>query len=319
MKAIRAREYGPPDRLRVEEVDLPVPADDQVLIRVHAAGLNAMNYLLLNGTILFRPFFGMRRPKEPRVGADVAGVVESVGGNVTSFKPGDEVFGVARGALAEFACAPADKIALKPANASFVEAAAIPVAALTALQGLRDKARLQPGQKVLINGASGGIGTYAVQIAKWMGAHVTGVCSTKNVEMVRSIGADHVIDYSRDDFVKNRERYDVLADIIGNRSLSDCRRVIKPNGTFLNIGVREKRRLVPRLVGILAMSPFVSQNLGLFMARMTPADLNVLKDLHESNRVRSVIDRTYPLSRAPEALTYLKQGHARGKVVVEIP
>jgi NADPH:quinone reductase-like Zn-dependent oxidoreductase len=318
MNAILAREYGSPDRLRLEEVDKPIPADDQVLIRVHAAGLNALNYLLLNGTIMFRPFFGIKRPKDPRVGADVAGVVEAVGRNVTSFKPGDEVFGVARGAIAEFACAPADKIALKPANASFVEAAAMPVAALTALQGLRDNAHLQSGQKVLINGASGGIGTYAVQIAKWMGAEVTGVCSTKNVELVRSIGADHVIDYTRDDFVKHEDRYDIFADIIGNRSLSDCRSVIKPKGTFLNIGVKEKRRLLPRLIGIVALSPFVSQNMGLFMARMTQADLNVLKDLYESKRVMSVIDRTYQLSEAPEALTYLKQGHARGKVVISI-
>ena len=318
MKAIRAREYGLPDRLRLEEVDKPVPKDDEVLIRVHAAGLNALNYLLLNGTLLFRPFFGMKRPKDPRVGADVAGVVEAVGRNVTSFKPGDEVFGVARGAIAEFACAPADKIALKPTNASFVEAAAIPVAALTALQGLRDKAHLQRGQNVLINGASGGIGTYAVQIAKWMGADVTGVCSAKNVELVRSLGADNVIDYSRDDFVKSAERYDVFADIIGNRSLSDCRSVIKPKGTFLNIGVKEKRRLIPRLLGILALSPFVSQNLGLFMAKMTTADLNVLKELFESKKLTSVIDRTCPLSEAPQALSYLKQGHARGKVVIAI-
>jgi NADPH:quinone reductase-like Zn-dependent oxidoreductase len=170
----------------------------------------------------------------------------------------------------------------------------------------------------LINGASGGIGTYAVQIAKWMGAEVTGVCSTKNVELVRSIGADHVIDYTRDDFVKHEDRYDIFADIIGNRSLSDCRSVIKPKGTFLNIGVKEKRRLLPRLIGIVALSPFVSQNMGLFMARMTQADLNVLKDLYESKRVMSVIDRTYQLSEAPEALTYLKQGHARGKVVISI-
>jgi len=318
MKAVLAREYGPPDRLKVEDVDKPIPKDDEVLIRVHAAGLNALNYLLLNGTLLFRPFFGMKRPKDPRVGADVAGVVEAVGRNVTSFKPGDEVFGVARGAIAEFACAPADKIALKPTNASFVEAAAIPVAALTALQGLRDKAHLQRGQNVLINGASGGIGTYAVQIAKWMGADVTGVCSAKNVELVRSLGADNVIDYSRDDFVKSAERYDVFADIIGNRSLSDCRSVIKPKGTFLNIGVKEKRRLIPRLLGILALSPFVSQNLGLFMAKMTTADLNVLNELYESKHVASVIDRTYPLSEAPQALSYLKQGHARGKVVIAI-
>lgn len=319
MRAVLAREYGSPDRLRIEDVDIPTPKDDEVLIRVRAAGLNALNYYMIRGTLIARPFFGLRRPKEPRVGADLAGVVEAVGRNVTSFNPNDEVFGVARGALAEFACAPANKIALKPVNASFEQASAIPVAAITALQGLRDRAHIQRGQKVLINGASGGIGTYAVQIAKWMGADVTGVCSTRNVELVRSLGASRVIDYTREDFTKGEERYDVLADIIGNRSLSDCRRVMTRKGVFLNIGVRDQRRLVPRLAGILASSPFVSQDLRLFMAKMTQDDLNVLKELFESNHLISVIDRTYTLDEAPEALTYLKEGHARGKVVVTVP
>jgi NADPH:quinone reductase-like Zn-dependent oxidoreductase len=318
MKAIRAREYGGPDILRLEDVDSPVPGDDEVLIRVRAAGLNALDYYLFRGTLIARPFFGLRRPKEPRVGADVAGVVDAVGRNVTSFKPNDEVFGVARGALAEFACTPASKIVMKTPAASFEQAAAMPVAAITALQGLRDKAHLQPGQKILINGASGGIGTYAVQIAKWMGAEVTGVCSTRNVELVKSLGASNVIDYTRDDFTKTKERYDVFADIIGNRSLSDCLRVMTPKGTFLNIGVREVRRLVPRLTGILVSSLFVSQNLGLFVARITPEDLNVLNELIESKQMTSVIDRMYPLSEAAEALTYLKKGHARGKVVITL-
>ncbi|HUQ17988.1 MAG TPA: NAD(P)-dependent alcohol dehydrogenase [Gemmatimonadaceae bacterium] len=319
MKAVLAREYGAPDRLRVEDVDIPTAKDDEILIRVRAAGLNALNYYMIRGTLIARPFFGLRRPKEPRVGADVAGVVEAVGANVRTFKPSDEVFGVARGALAEFACAPSNKIALKPVNASFDQAAAIPVAAITALQGLRDRAHLQRGQKVLINGAAGGIGTYAVQIAKWMGADVTGVCSTRNLEMVRSLGASHVIDYTREDFAKSTERYDVFADIIGNRSLSDCRGVMTRKGVFLNIGVRDERRLVPRLVGILASSPFVSQDLGLFMAKMTQTDLTVLKELFESGNMTSVIDRTYPLAEAPAALMYVREGHARGKVVVRIP
>ncbi len=317
MKAILAREYGAPDRLRLENVDTPVPNDDEVLIRVRAAGLNALDYYMFAGTfMLLRPFFGLRRPKDPRVGADVAGIVEAVGRNVTSFKRNDEVFGVARGSLAEFVCAPATKIALRTSAATFEQAAAMPVAALTALQGLRDKAHLQPGQKVLINGAAGGIGTYAIQIAKWMGAEVTGVCSTRNVELVRSLGAGKVFDYTREDFTKSEERYDVLADIIGNRSLSDCRRVMTPKGTFLNVGVRDSRRLIPRLAAILVSSPFVSQNLGLFMARMTPEDLKVLNELFESGQLTSVIDRTYPLSEAGEALSYLKEGHARGKVVI---
>lgn len=317
MKAILAREYGAPDRLRLENVDTPVPNDDEVLIRVRAAGLNALDYYMFAGTfMLLRPFFGLRRPKDPRVGADVAGIVEAVGRNVTSFKRNDEVFGVARGSLAEFVCAPATKIALRTSAATFEQAAAMPVAALTALQGLRDKAHLQPGQKVLINGAAGGIGTYAIQIAKWMGAEVTGVCSTRNVELVRSLGAGKVFDYTREDFTKSEERYDVFADIIGNRSLSDCRRVMTPKGTFLNVGVRDSRRLIPRLAAILVSSPFVSQNLGLFMARMTPEDLKVLNELFESGQLTSVIDRTYPLSEAGEALSYLKEGHARGKVVI---
>ena len=318
MKAILAREYGGPDRVTLEDIDRPVPKDDEVLIRVRAAGLNALDYYLMRGTYVMRPFFGLTRPKQPRVGADVAGVVEAVGRNVTSFKPGDEVFGVARGSLADFVVAPVGKIVIKTKAASFEQAAAVPVAALTALQGLRDKAGLRPGQKVLINGAAGGIGTYAIQIAKWMGAEVTAVCSTRNIELVRSLGAEKVIDYTREDFTKSAERYDVLADIIGNRSLSECRRVMTPKGTFLNVGVRETRRLVPRLVGILVSAPFVSQHLELFMARMTPDDLSVLNDLLEAGHITSVIDRTYPLNEAGAALSYLKKGHARGKVVVTV-
>lgn len=245
-------------------------------------------------------------------------MVEAVGRNVTSFKPGDEVFGVAKGALAQLACTPASKIAMKTPTANFEQCAAMPVAALTALQGLRDRAHVQPGQKVLINGASGGIGTYAVQIAKWMGADVTGVCSTRNVELVKSLGASRVIDYTREDFLKSKERYDVFADIIGNRSLSDCRRVMTRNGVFLNIGVRDSGRLIPRLAAILASSPFVSQKLALFVAHATPEDLKLLSELVESNHVKSVIDRTYPLDQSGDALTYLKQGHARGKVVISM-
>jgi NADPH:quinone reductase-like Zn-dependent oxidoreductase len=317
MKAILAREYGEPGRLRLENVEAPVPKEDEVLIRVRAAGLNALDYYLFAGSFaLLRPLTGMKRPKEPRVGVDVAGVVEDVGANVTSFKKNDEVFGVGKGSLAEFVCTPASKIVVKSPAVSFEEAAALPVAAITALQGLRDKAQLQPGQKVLINGASGGIGTYAIQIAKWMGADVTAVCSTKNIDLVRSLGANSVVDYTKADFTKSSERYDVLADIIGNRSLSDCRRVMTRKGTFLNIGVRDSRRLIPRLAGIFFSAPFVSQNLGFFIARITTDDLKVLNDLLASKRMTSVIDRTYPLVEAGEALSYLKLGHARGKVVV---
>ena len=319
MKAIRAREYGEPNRLRFEDVETPVPGADEVLLRVRAVGLNALDYYMFSGSfMMLRPFFGLARPGESRVGTDVAGVVEDVGENVRSFKRGDEVFGVARGALAEFVCTPASKIRLKTSAATFEQAAALPVAGLTALQGLRDKAHLQPGQRVLINGAAGGIGTYAVQIAKWIGAEVTGVCSTRNLDLVRSLGAAKVIDYTREDFAKSMDRYDVFVDIIGNRSLLDCLRVMNPKGTFLNIGVRDSRRLFPRLAGILAMSPFVSQKMGLFIARMTTGDLHILNELLETKRITSVIDRTYSLREAGEALSYLKEGHARGKVIITV-
>ena len=319
MKAIRAREYGSPEQLRLEEVDIPAPKDDEVLIRVRAAALNALDYYMMGGEFMvLRPFFGWKRPKDPRVGADVAGIVEAVGANVTSFKKNDEVFGVARGSLAEFVATPANKIAHKSANASFEQAAAMPVAALTALQGLRDKARLARGQKVLINGAAGGIGTFAIQIARSMGAEVAAVCSARNVDLVRSLGATRVFDYTREDFTRSTERYDVFADIIGNRSLSECRGVMTPKGTFLNIGVRDGGRLIPRLTELLLSKPFVSQNLSMFVARMTPDDLNVLSEMIEAKSITPVIDRTYPLNQAGEALAYLKEGHARGKVVVTI-
>jgi NADPH:quinone reductase-like Zn-dependent oxidoreductase len=319
MKAIRAREYGSPEQLRLEEVDIPAPKDDEVLIRVRAAALNALDYYMMGGEFMvLRPFFGWKRPKDPRVGADVAGIVEAVGANVTSFKKNDEVFGVARGSLAEFVATPANKIAHKSANASFEQAAAMPVAALTALQGLRDKARLARGQKVLINGAAGGIGTFAIQIARSMGAEVAAVCSARNVDLVRSLGATRVFDYTREDFTRSTERYDVFADIIGNRSLSECRGVMTPKGTFLNIGVRDGGQLIPRLAELLLSKSFVSQNLSMFVARMTPDDLNVLSEMIEAKSITPVIDRTYPLNQAGEALAYLKEGHARGKVVVTI-
>jgi NADPH:quinone reductase-like Zn-dependent oxidoreductase len=322
MKAIVYHNYGAPrDVLAVEEIAKPSPGDDEVLIKVRAAAANPMDYHLMGGVYIGRLMTGLRKPKPTRPGADLAGEVEAVGSSVTRFQPGDAVFGTSRGAFAEYVCARENKLALKPANLTFEQAAAIPVAGLTALQGLRDKGRIQTGQRVLINGASGGVGTFAVQIAKSFGANVTGVCSTGNVDLVRSIGADHVIDYTRDDFTRSAERYDLIFDCVGNRPLSACRRVMTPKGTFVAGGVRPGGRWIgplPYLLKVLVSSRFVSQNVVFFIASIKPDDLIVLKELIEANKVTPVIDRRYTLSEAPEAIRYLKEGHARGKVVITV-
>jgi NADPH:quinone reductase-like Zn-dependent oxidoreductase len=325
MKAIVYHEYGPPDVLRLEEIEKPLPADHQVLIKVHAAAANPLDWHYLRGT----PYFirviesGLRRPKDPKLGVDVAGRVEAVGKTVTRFKPGDEVFGVAIGSFAEYALASEKRIALKPANLSFEQAAAVPVAAITALQGLRDEGRLQPGQKVLINGASGGVGTFAVQIAKTFGAHVTGVCSTRNIELVRSLGADHVIDYTEADFTRGAERYDLIFDNVGNHALLDLKRVMSPEGIYLGIGGGKPADdpwigpMAGPLKG-LALSPFVSQEFGTFVASINADDLTVLAKLMETNKVTPVINRIYTLDEVPLAIRYLEDGHARGKIVITV-
>jgi NADPH:quinone reductase-like Zn-dependent oxidoreductase len=280
-----------------------------------------MDYHLMSGAYLMRPMTGLRKPKKGRPGVDFAGDVEAVGRNVTRFQRGDAVFGVVRGAFAEYACAPENRLALKPANLTFEQAAAIPVAGVTALQGLRDKGRIQPGQKVLINGASGGVGTFAVQIAKSFGTDVTGVCGTKSVDLVRSIGADHVIDYTKEDFTQSAERYDLMLDCIGNHPMSACLRVMTRTGTFVLAGVRPGgRRLapLPHLLDVLLSSWTASQNAVFFIARITLDDLIVLKELIEANKVTPVVDRHYTLSAVPEAIRYLKEGHARGKVVITV-
>jgi NADPH:quinone reductase-like Zn-dependent oxidoreductase len=321
MKAIVYRNYGSPDVLHCEDVEKPSPGDDEVLIRIRAAAANPMDYHLMTGAYIMRPVTGLRKPKPTCPGADLAGEVEAVGRNVTRFKPGDPVFGAARRAFAEYVCAAENRLALKPANLTFEQAAAIPVAGVTALQGLRDKGRIQPGQKVLINGAAGGVGTFAVQIAKSFGADVTGVCSTRNVGLVRSIGADRVIDYTRDDFTRSAERYDLMFDCVGNRPLSACRRVMTRRGTFVAVGVRPGGRWIgplPRLLNVLVSSWVVSQNVVFFVASIKPDDLIVLKELIEANKVTPVIDRGYTLSEVPEAIRYLKEGHARGKVVITV-
>jgi NADPH:quinone reductase-like Zn-dependent oxidoreductase len=315
MKAILYTEYGPPDVLRLAEVPTPTPKVGEALIRVHAAAVNPLDWRLMRGSPNgIRIMTGLRKPKDARLGADVAGRVEAVGANVTEFQPGDEVFGSCSGAFAEYACASETTLVRKPANVTFEEAAAASIAGLTALQGLRDRGRLQPGQKVLINGAAGGVGTFAVQIAKWLGAEVTGVCSPRNVEMVRTIGADRVIDYTREDFVRSGERYDLILDMIGNRSISENRRALTRKGTLAVVGGKLLRGMLVAAV----VSPFVSQRLVPVLAKTRKEDLNTLRELLEAGTVTPVIDRTYPLSAVPEAIRYLEEWHARGKVVIAI-
>ena len=324
MKAILHCEYGGPEVLKLEDVEKPTPTDNQILVRVRAASVNPLD-LTIRGPWPLRPIFGMRKPKDTRLGVDYAGTVEAVGKNVTQFKPGEEVFGGKDGALAEYVCALADRsVVLKPANMTFEQAAAVPVAAITALQGLRDKGKIQAGQKVLVNGASGGVGTFAVQIAKSFGTEVTGVCSTRNVDLVRSIGADHVIDYTKEDFTKTDQRYDLIFDLVGNHSFSERRRVLNPNGICVMAGVGGAGwhdGMGMRLAGelnSLAWSRFTSQKFVAYIAAFNKADMTILADLMQSGKVTPVIDRTYKLSELPAALAYLEQGHARGKVVITV-
>jgi NADPH:quinone reductase-like Zn-dependent oxidoreductase len=324
MKAILHCEYGGPEVLTLADVEKPTPTDNQILVRVRAASLNPLD-LTIRGPWLLRPMFGMRKPKETRLGVDYAGTVEAVGKNVTQFKPGDEVFGGRNGAIAEYVCALADRAVVpKPANMTFEQAAAVPVAAITALQGLRDKGEIQSGQKVLVNGASGGVGTFAVQIAKSFGTEVTGVCSTRNVDLVRSIGADHVIDYTKEDFTNGAQRYDLIFDLIGNHSFSERRRVLNPNGICVMAGVGGAGwhdGMGMRLAGELnayVRSRFVREKFVAYIAAFNKADMTILADLMQSGKMKPVIDRTYTLSDVPAALQYLEQGHARGKVVITV-
>ena len=317
MKAIVQNGYGSPDVLELKEIEEPVVKDDSVLVRVHAAALHAGDCFTMRGVpIAVRMIIGLRKPRKNYVpGFDVAGRVEAVGRNVTRFQPGDEVFGACNGACAEAACAGEELFVPKPANLTFEQAAAVPTSALAALHGLRDAGKVQPGQKVLINGASGGVGTFAVQIAKSFGAEVTGVCSARNVEMVRSIGADHVIDYTREDFTQDGPRFDLILDNVGNRSFSDCRRALTPQGVLIpNTGHAGMGYILAAMV----RSVFVRQQGRLFVSMPNHADLVLLRELVESGKVRPVIDRTYPLSDTPEAFRYLERGHARGKVVITV-
>jgi NADPH:quinone reductase-like Zn-dependent oxidoreductase len=321
MKAIVHERYGRPDVLELRDVDRPVLEDDRVLVRVHASSVNPVEWYGVTGPYFARVGNGLRKPKDPTVGADLAGRIEAVGRDVREFQPGDEVFGTSGGSWAEYASAREDRLAPKPANVSFEEAAAVPIAALTALQALRDHGQVQPGQKVLINGASGGVGTYAVQIAKSFGANVTAVCSTRNVEQARSLGADRVVDYTQENFTKLGERHDLMLDIVGSRSFLAYRRVLTPEATVVLVGGRMTYRglgPLPHLAGTILKSRFRSQTVKFFVAKITTEDLVVLKELLEAGTVRSVIDREYQLSEAGEALGYLGEGHARGKVVIAI-
>jgi NADPH:quinone reductase-like Zn-dependent oxidoreductase len=326
MKAIVQDRYGSPDVLELREVDEPVAADNEVLVRVHAAVVNARDWHVMRGDpyvarLLDPSVLGIGRPKVKVRGTDFAGRVETVGRGVTRFRPGDEVFGEVHGAFAEFVCVPDDVVELKPANLTFEQAAAVPLAGNTALMGLRDAGRVQPGQRVLVNGASGGVGTFAVQIARAFGAEVTGVCSTRNVDLIRSIGADHVIDYTRTDFTRNGERYDVVFDLVGNRSLAELRRALTPAGTLVlsGGGVSGGGSLVGP-VGLMVrgqvLSRFVKHRLVVLAAKPSKENLAALRELAESGKVAPVIDRTYPLSEAAEAIRYLEVEHARAKVVI---
>ena len=324
MKAIVYTKYGPPDVLNLEEVREPTPRDDEVLIKVHAASANARDWRLLRADpFLVRLNLGLLKPKHNTLGSDIAGRVEAVGGNVKQFQPGDEVFGdlsgggFGGGGFAEYVCASEDALALKPASLTFEEAAAAPMAAVTALQGLRDKGRIQPGQKVLINGASGGVGTLAVQIAKSFGAEVTGVCSTRKSDMVRSIGADHVIDYTQEDFTRNGQRYDLILAVNGYRPISDYKRALNAKGIYVMVGGSTAQIFQALLLGPW-MSMTGSKKMGALSAKPDQEDLVFVKELVEAGKVMPVIDRRYPLSEVGEALRYLEEGHAGGKVVITL-
>src|SRR5436305_1273226 len=325
MKAIVYCDYGLAN-LKLEEVEKPAPNDDQILVRVRATSVNPYDWHFVEGTPKFmRLGVGLRKPKDTRLGVDYAGTVEAVGKNVTQFKPGDEVFGGKGGSFAEYVCVRQDRlVATKPANITFDQAGSADIAGVTALQAVRDKGKVQSGQKVLINGASGGVGTFAVQIATSYGADVTGVCSTRNVDLVRSLGADHVIDYTKEDFTKGDQRYDVILDNVANHSISEYRRVLTPNGIYVMIGggsANEQGFLGPlgKALNAAVYSRFVKQKMGMMMAQPSTQDLTLLAEMVQSGKLKTVIDRTYKsLSEVPDAIRYLEEGHARGKVVITV-
>jgi NADPH:quinone reductase-like Zn-dependent oxidoreductase len=321
VKAIVYREYGPPEVLRCEEIDKPAPSSEsEVLLQIRAAALNPYDWHFMRGEpYAIRLMAGIGKPKNIRIGADVAGVVESVGRNVTQFKPGDAVYGVCQGAFAEYVCTGESKLVKIADGVSFEQAASIPIAGLTALQALRDKWKIQPGHAVLVNGASGGVGTFGVQIAKAFGAKVTGVTSSRNVELVRSIGADDVIDYTKQDFTKSDKRFDLILDCVGNHTFSECLRVLPPKGIIVPAGGKTDNWMlepIRRMIAAAAQSLFVSQKQVSIFAKMNQADLLVMNEMLMSGKVRPIIDRRCRLAKLPDAMRYLEEGHARGKVVM---
>jgi len=320
MKAAVYTRYGPPDVVQVTDVEKPVPKDNEVLIKVRAASLNPLDWHFMRGTpYAVRIIAGLRKPKFPGLGVDVAGQVEALGAKVSQFKLGDQVFGSCKGAFAEYVCASESVLVTKPANVTFEQAASVPVAAYTALQGLRDKGRIQAGQKVLVNGAAGGVGTFAVQIAKSFGADVTGVCSTRNLEMVRSIGADRAIDYTQEDFTKSAQRYDIFFDCVGNHSLSATMRVLSPEGIYVGAGGTTDNWMIgplARAISSLVLSLFGSQKFLMILAKPSKQDLTFMREQMESGKITPVIDRLYNLNEVPEAIRYLETGRARGKVII---
>ena len=324
MKAIVRERYGPPDVLELRDVERPAIDDDSILVRVRAASINAYDWHMMRGRpSLVRIVAGLRKPKSSAMGVDVAGQVEAVGKNVTQFRPGDEVFGSRSGSLAEYVRGTSQSFLVpKPARLTFEQAAAVPMAGTTALQGLRDKGQIRPGQKVLINGASGGVGTFAVQIAKAFGAHVTAVCSTGNLEQARSLGADQVIDYTKEDFTRSGKRYDLILDVAASGPLSARRRVLEPSGILVGVGSADSRygmtSLLAGLVETAVLSRFGKQKMPFFLAKNSKEDLMVLTELIETGKIRPVIDRTYPLRETAEAIRYLEAGHARAKVVITV-
>jgi NADPH:quinone reductase-like Zn-dependent oxidoreductase len=323
MKAIVYQTYGPPDVLRWEEIEKPAPCDDEVLIKVRAASVNPLDWHFMRGSPSFaRLFMGLRKPKSPRMGADVAGLVEAVGKNIANLKPGDAVFGTCRGAFAEYVCAPESTLAKNPRDVTFEQAASAPIAGLTALQALRDKAHVQPGQKVLINGAAGGVGTFALQMAKCFGAKVTGVCSTRNVEMILSLGADHVIDYTREDVTRGERQYDAILECVGNLPFSACRRILTSRGIYVGVGGggpdTSGNSILAGIFKNTVLSWFASQKVAGILAQSNPADLTTISEFIKAGRVKPVIDRRYRLQDVPEAIRYLEKGHARGKVVINV-
>ena len=321
MKAIVQKVFGGPDILELREIDRPEVTDDGVLVRIHATSVNPVEWHLLTGKpYIARPVFGMFRPKQEVLGVDFAGTVEAVGKDVKQFEPGDEVFGGGGGTFAEYVCVAPDRAVVhKPAKLTFEEVAAVPVAGVTALQALRDHGHIQAGQEVLINGASGGVGTFAVQIARSFGAKVTGVCSTGNVEMVRALGADRVVDYTREDFTRGGQRYDLVIDIAGSRSWSECKRVLKPHANFVMVGGPDTSSFLgplSHLIGLRLASMRSSYKIGFFVASLTKSDLLVMQDLLETGKVKPVIDRRYKLAETADALRYLGEGHAKAKIVI---